>query len=222
MEKKNRQKEKAVDESNKKTTKSLIVEIDGFATGTKKKSLLQFFAPIKPKRVRMIKKENSNDGSALIFLTKQSEVQAILKKNGKFFGGCKVKVETISADDERIRKKEDGEKLGEFSKEKLKTPQTKDECVEKISETGRLFVRNLPYVCTVEEIEGLFKKFGTLTDVKLPMARVFGGNDDGAKKSKGIAMVTFMFPEHALKAYGELDGTVYKGRMLHILPGAWL
>lgn len=35
---------------------------------------------------------------------------------------------------------------------------------------------------------------------------------------KGYATVTFMMPEHAVKAYTELDGTVFCGRMLHLLP----
>jgi multiple RNA-binding domain-containing protein 1 len=26
-------------------------------------------------------------------------------------------------------------------------------------------------------------------------------------------------PEHAVKAYSELDGTVFHGRMMHLLPG---
>lgn len=27
-----------------------------------------------------------------------------------------------------------------------------------------------------------------------------------------------MFPEHAVKAYAEVDGQVFQGRMLHVLP----
>lgn len=26
-------------------------------------------------------------------------------------------------------------------------------------------------------------------------------------------------PEHAVKAYTELDGTIFHGRMMHLLPG---
>lgn len=31
--------------------------------------------------------------------------------------------------------------------------------------------------------------------------------------------MTFLMPEHAVKAFKELDGTVLHGRMLHLLPG---
>lgn len=36
---------------------------------------------------------------------------------------------------------------------------------------------------------------------------------------KGFGTVTFLMPEHAVKAYSELDGTILHGRMLHLLPG---
>ncbi|MBZ3873547.1 putative RNA-binding protein 19 [Sciurus carolinensis] len=38
------------------------------------------------------------------------------------------------------------------------------------------------------------------------------------KKPKGFAFVTFMFPEHAVKAYATVDRQVFQGRMLHMLP----
>lgn len=42
--------------------------------------------------------------------------------------------------------------------------------------------------------------------------------DNFSKKQKGFAYILCMFPEKALKAFTELDGTIYQGRMLHILP----
>lgn len=43
--------------------------------------------------------------------------------------------------------------------------------------------------------------------------------DTNTKKMKGFGTVTFLMPEHAVKAYSELDGSVLHGRMLHLLPG---
>jgi multiple RNA-binding domain-containing protein 1 len=43
--------------------------------------------------------------------------------------------------------------------------------------------------------------------------------DSLTKQPKGFAHITFMFPEHALKAFNELDGHAFQGRLLHILPG---
>uniref|UniRef100_A0A914S7J3 RRM domain-containing protein n=1 Tax=Parascaris equorum TaxID=6256 RepID=A0A914S7J3_PAREQ len=36
---------------------------------------------------------------------------------------------------------------------------------------------------------------------------------------KGFAIVTYVFPENAVAAFSALDGTIFKGRMLHILAG---
>lgn len=34
----------------------------------------------------------------------------------------------------------------------------------------------------------------------------------------GLAFITFMLPEHAVKAYEALDGQIFQGRLLHLLP----
>lgn len=82
---------------------------------------------------------------------------------------------------------------------------------ELIAENGRLFVRNLSYSCTEEDLTKLFEVFGPLTQVHMPIARE-------TKKPKGFAYILFMIPEHAVKAYSQLDGTIFQGRLLHILP----
>ena len=42
-----------------------------------------------------------------------------------------------------------------------------------------------------------------MTEVNLPIDKL-------SKRIKGFAHVTFMFPEHAVKAFNKLDGTNYK------------
>eukprot|EP00058_Branchiostoma_floridae_P026526 XP_002612017.1 hypothetical protein BRAFLDRAFT_124790 [Branchiostoma floridae] len=83
---------------------------------------------------------------------------------------------------------------------------------ESIAESGRLFIRNLPYLCKEEDLEGLFTKYGPLTECHIPI-------DTFTRRAMGIAFVTFMLPEHAVTAFSQLDGTVFMGRLLHILPG---
>lgn len=80
-----------------------------------------------------------------------------------------------------------------------------------IAENGRLFVRNLSYSCTEEDLKRLFEPFGILAELHLPISKEI-------KKPKGFAYVTFVFPEHALRAYTKLDGVIFQGRLLHILP----
>ncbi|KAI7898836.1 uncharacterized protein BX663DRAFT_538350 [Cokeromyces recurvatus] len=89
--------------------------------------------------------------------------------------------------------------------EKTKDPK------ELIEDTGRLFVRNLPYTCTEEDLKVLFEKYGTLSEVHMPIAK-------DTKKSKGYAYILYLLPEHAVKAYEELDMKTFQGRLLHILP----
>jgi multiple RNA-binding domain-containing protein 1 len=75
-----------------------------------------------------------------------------------------------------------------------------------------LYVRNLHYGCKEEDLETLFKPYGPLVEVNMPI-------DNFSKKPKGFAHITCMFPEKALKAFTDLDGKIFQGRMLHILPG---
>ncbi|GBB91356.1 hypothetical protein RclHR1_01860010 [Rhizophagus clarus] len=82
---------------------------------------------------------------------------------------------------------------------------------ESIGETGRLFVRNLPYICTEDDLRREFVKFGPLAEIHLPL-------DKETKKQKGFAYVLYHIPEHAVKAFIELDNKFFMGRLLHILP----
>lgn len=83
---------------------------------------------------------------------------------------------------------------------------------ETLADTGRLFIRNLSYTVTEEELEALFKRYGPLEEVHLSIDRV-------TRKPKGFAFVSFLFPEHAIRAFSELDGQMLQGRLLHLLPG---
>lgn len=80
------------------------------------------------------------------------------------------------------------------------------------AETGRLFVRNLSFNVTEDDLEQLFEKYGTLADVHLI-------TDSATKRSRGVAFILYVVPENAVKAMAALDGTIFSGRLLHVLPG---
>lgn len=82
---------------------------------------------------------------------------------------------------------------------------------ETIGESGRLFLRNLSYTVTEDHLTEAFEKFGPLTEVTVPL-------DKNTNRPTGLGFVTFMLPEHAVKAYETLDGQIFQGRLLHILP----
>ncbi|KAF2139999.1 uncharacterized protein K452DRAFT_327905 [Aplosporella prunicola CBS 121167] len=88
-----------------------------------------------------------------------------------------------------------------------------DPTVDSIRSTGRLFLRNLPYSVSEEDIREHFKSMGALEEVHVPL-------DSKSGKGKGFAYVLFQDPEDAVSAFEALDGRIFQGRLLHILPGA--
>lgn len=79
-----------------------------------------------------------------------------------------------------------------------------------ILQTGRLFLRNLPFSLLEEDLMSLFSPFGAVSQVHIPL------NHD--RKQKGVAYVSFERSSDALEAYKQLDQRDFQGRLLHILP----
>ncbi|GAA5857040.1 hypothetical protein JCM9279_003443 [Rhodotorula babjevae] len=80
-----------------------------------------------------------------------------------------------------------------------------------ILDTARLFVRNLPFTATTQDLEQLFGAHGPVEQVHIPV-------DKRTTTPKGLAYVTFVSPSDAVAAFCALDGTTFQGRLLHILP----
>ncbi|KAI4297016.1 hypothetical protein L6164_036928 [Bauhinia variegata] len=79
-----------------------------------------------------------------------------------------------------------------------------------VFESCRLFVRNLPYTATEEELEEHFSKCGSVSEVHLVI-------DKNTKRSKGIAYILYTLPEFAARARAELDSSIFQGRLLHVM-----
>ncbi|KAJ1686055.1 hypothetical protein LUZ63_017445 [Rhynchospora breviuscula] len=79
-----------------------------------------------------------------------------------------------------------------------------------VLDTGRLFVRNLPYTSTEDELRELFSQHGDVSQVHLVV-------DRDSKRSKGIGYVLFASPESAVRALEELDNSIFQGRLLHVM-----
>jgi multiple RNA-binding domain-containing protein 1 len=84
-----------------------------------------------------------------------------------------------------------------------------DEDENELDDTGRLFVRNLPFSCSEEELKECFEPFGPISSIHITL--------DADKRSKGFAFVHFLIPEDAEKATLALDGSSFQGRVLHII-----
>lgn len=91
------------------------------------------------------------------------------------------------------------------------TKSAEEMALEKITKTGRLFLRNILYTSTEKDFQKLFSPFGELEEVHVAL-------DTRTGKSKGFAYIMFKNPEDAVQAYIELDKQIFQGRLLHILP----
>ncbi|EST05859.1 RNA recognition motif domain protein [Kalmanozyma brasiliensis GHG001] len=115
------------------------------------------------------------------------------------------------SEDEQVND-EELERKQAASRRKAEIAAEKDQkIVDQIMESGRLFIRNLPFSANQDEIQSFFESFGTVKQVHIPL-------DKSTKASKGLAFVSFTDPSHALAAYRAKDGSTFQGRLLHLLP----
>ena len=122
---------------------------------------------------------------------------------------------SLENDDDNTEKKKKSSKKSKDDEKKatmkeVEVVQASD--MESLQETGRVFLRNLPYTCTEEEIfDHMQSHVGKLTAVHVLV-------DKSTKQSKGLAYATFALPEDGVKCIDVLDGAIFQGRILHVLP----
>jgi RNA recognition motif-containing protein len=73
----------------------------------------------------------------------------------------------------------------------------------------RLFVGNLPFATTNEQLRDLFSRFGPCDSATVVTDRVSG-------RSRGFGFVEMASDDDASRAVGELDGSEYGGRKLTV------
>lgn len=190
----------------KEPTTPHTVKLRGAPFNVTEKNVMEFLAPLKPVAIRIVRNAHGNKtGYIFVDFSSEEEVKKALKCNREYMGGRYIEVfrektvPTAKGPLKNSTKSWQGRTLGENEEE------------EDLADSGRLFVRNLPYTSTEEDLEKIFSKYGPLSELHYPI-------DSLTKKPKGFAFVTFMFPEHAVKAYAAVDGQVFQGRMLHVLP----
>lgn len=77
-------------------------------------------------------------------------------------------------------------------------------------DSKRLYIRNLSFQITEEELEQAFIKFGALTEVSIPR--------DRNKNSFGYGFVCYETMESAIIALEKMDKKIFQGRILHLTP----
>ncbi|CAG2241255.1 MRD1 [Mytilus edulis] len=185
-----------------------LIKLRGFTGYVDETMIREFFQPLEPIGVRIPKNAKKKPlGVAFIDFSTEKEWDEAMRKNKLFIGGKRILLKKMKEDTV-----EDVADIHIPAVDLEKQRQETAESEAAIADTGRLFVRNLPYICKDEDIDALFSKFGPLTETHLPI-------DTLTKKLKGFAFITYMMPEHAVRAFTFLDGTSFMvRRMLHILP----
>lgn len=184
------------------------IKVKGLPYKCKKAQVKEFFKPLKPISLRL---PTQIKGIAFISFKTEKEFSQALNKHRSFLEGHRIEVQKhkkVPQDNapSALPATDNGNQTkNKKTKKEYKIPS------ETIADTGRMFLRNLSYTCTVADLEDLFGKYGQLSEVHLPL-------DSYTKKIKGFAFITFMFPEHAVKAFSELDKTPFQGRLLHLIP----
>lgn len=86
-----------------------------------------------------------------------------------------------------------------------------DERTEPVEASERLYVTNLPYGTTEDELRTHFESQGEVESV-------FVCKDEDTLKSRGFGYVAYVFLESAVKAQAVLDLQPFQGRVLHLAP----
>lgn len=181
---------------------------------TKRKDILKFFRPVKAFSIRLPTRKH---GFCYVGFKTEKEFQKAMLKNRSFLNGKQViLIDFTEKNKEATQKKNDGADSSSGADAKKNPKWAKQEesikNEEDISESGRIFFRNLSYTVTEDQLQKLFQTYGPVTDISLPI-------DATTRRIKGFGTVTFLMPEHALRAFSELDGSNFQGRLLHLIPG---
>lgn len=78
-------------------------------------------------------------------------------------------------------------------------------------DSGRLYITNVPYGATEDELRAYFEPLGEVNAIHVC-------KDEDSLKSRGFAYVNYVFPECAVRAIKELDTQAFQGRLMRVAP----
>lgn len=193
------QSEKPVKAKKEFTQSEWTIKLRNLGMKAKKGEVKRWFEPLQVTRVKM---PGRIKGIAYVSFRSEEDMRRAMDKHKSLLSGHQVLISVHDKDSDVAPQQPAGKQ----------EPKPYHEIKESVADTGRLYVRNLSYTCTSQDLEDLFSPFGQLTEVYLPI-------DKNTKRVKGFAFVTFMFPEHAIAAMDALDKSKFQERLIHILSG---
>jgi multiple RNA-binding domain-containing protein 1 len=186
------------------------VKMLGLPFTVKQKNIEEFFHPLKVVSARFTTDNQGRpSGRAYMDFESEKDLKEALKRHRDCIGHRYI--ELFRDDGANVPGGKQRSKRGKGEGEKPWERSSKEAEPESIAESGRLFIRNLSFLTTEEQLAELFGKFGPLTESTIPLDKTTG-------KPTGLGFITYMLPEHAVKAYEALDGQIFQGRLMHILP----
>ncbi len=82
-----------------------------------------------------------------------------------------------------------------------------DESDEEDDGNARVFLSNIPYGASEEQVEALCERYGAVSEVHLPI-------DAKSRKRKGYGFMTYVLPSDADRCVEGLHGSAFQGRVL--------
>ncbi|KAG5681099.1 hypothetical protein PVAND_010565 [Polypedilum vanderplanki] len=196
-------KEVTFEKKSKNLLKLYTIKVRNVPKKIKREEIKKFFRPSKAHSIRI----PPNSNFCYVGFKLERDMKRALSKDKSFLKGKQIHVYefTHQKDEKNDSNTHKLNPRWQEQEEKLNNE-------ESICDSGKLFFRNLPYNVTEDDVQKLFEKYGRIVEVNVPI-------DSITRKIKGFGTVVFMMPEDAVRAYNELNGTLFNGRMFHILPG---
>ncbi|XP_037025606.1 probable RNA-binding protein 19 isoform X2 [Bradysia coprophila] len=203
-----KQKEKKLKVKAAKLMDLLTIKVRNIPFKAKRQDIITFFKPIKPFSIRLPVKVH---GICYVGFKTEADFKKAMLKNRSFWKGKQLLFTDFTEKNKQTKDKIDMDN-NDISNPKWDKQREALKSEEDISESGRIFFRNLPYSTNETDLREVFEKFGPIADVHLPI-------DGVTRIIKGFGTVTYVLPEHAVIAFNKLDGTTFHGRLLHLIPG---
>lgn len=188
---------------NKNQLKLFTIKVRNVPKKIKREEIKKFFRPSKAHSVRIPR----NSNFCYVGFKLERDMKRALSKDKSFLKGKQIHVYEFTHQTE-----ENVEESRLKVNARWQEQHEKMEGQESICDSGKLFFRNLPYNVSEDDVQKVFEKYGSIVEINVPI-------DSITRRVKGFGTVTFLMPEDAVRAYSELNGTLFHGRMFHILPG---
>ena len=199
------------------------------------KAKLQGDPSLKKKGKKIDKKINNNDENNNEEIeTKESKIKTILDLSKKTKNADKFDEALKNKNLNNLNNKENEEKTGDETKnlnneengkdleekniindedknKEDKKEEKKEESLttKKNLDPKRLYLRNIPFEITEDDIREKFEKFGEINEIHIPI-------NYKTNKSFGYAYISFETIESSIMAINKMDGQYFMGRKLHI------